>query len=620
MRAGASPSQNGTDGGAPCASTTRTVPGDDAPDLPRRAAEQEDVARRRLDRPVLVDRTDERVVGLGKDAVVARLRNRAARRQRRQTRAATSPELAVDLIPVQIRGNATAPRRDAVGHELDDAIELPALQLGKRRRLAHQLEQVVLAPVLSRTLGDDLLRKDVHRQMRRVHGVERAAAHAGEQRRAFDELVARQRIQPSLRRAATAVARSTDALQECRDAARRSDLAHHLDRTDVDAQLERCGGDERAQLAGAQLRLDTLTPVPREAAVVRCNRVIAEPLRKQMRDALRHPPRVHEHERRAMRLDVRGDGVEHLAELLARRHGLQLARRQLDGDVERAPVADVDDRTARAAVRRCCARRRRRPAAARPSRSGRCVAESPIRTGRCVQRRSRRSSVIARCDPRLSRATAWISSTMIVRDRRERGATALRGDQQVQRLRRRDQEVRRPLDHCGAHRRRCVACAHLGTQCRAVRAPSPRRSRLSRRAASRGSAARRPRAPSAARRTPPASRLRPPHRAPPRGTAHRCRRGTRRASCPEPVGAAISVSWPAAICGQPCFARASDPQGTGARTRPAPPGGTHSCRSSGNDNSTIPEQMFGRAGWVRCSGSADRRGDRRHRRAAPPPA
>ena len=48
------------------------------------------------------------------------------------------------------------------------------------------------------------------------------------------------------------------------------------------------------------------------------------------------------------------------------------------------------------------------------SEMGRCVADSPTRWGRGPQANSTRSSVRARCDPRLSRATAWISSTMIV--------------------------------------------------------------------------------------------------------------------------------------------------------------------------------------------------------------
>ncbi len=45
---------------------------------------------------------------------------------------------------------------------------------------------------------------------------------------------------------------------------------------------------------------------------------------------------------------------------------------------------------------------------------GRCVADSPIRLGRVSHSASSRSSVSARCEPRLSRATAWISSTITV--------------------------------------------------------------------------------------------------------------------------------------------------------------------------------------------------------------
>ena len=78
--------------------------------------------------------------------------------------------------------------------------------------------------------------------------------------------------------------------------------------------------------------------------------VVAEPFREQVRDALRHAPRVDEHERRAMRADVCRDGVEHLTQLLARRHRLELTGRQFDADVEGATMADVDDRAARASV------------------------------------------------------------------------------------------------------------------------------------------------------------------------------------------------------------------------------------------------------------------------------
>ena len=190
-------------------------------------------------------------------------------------------------------------------------------QVGKRRRGAHQLEEIVLAPFGGRTFGDDLLRKDVHGKSRRMHRIERAAAHAREQGRALDQLITRHRIQAALGHAATAVARSPDPLQECRDAARRSDLADHLDRPDVDTELERCRGHQSTQLTGAQLRFDPLPPLLGEAAVVRGNRFIAEALREQVRDPLGHASRVDEDERGAMRIHMGRDGIEHLAELLA---------------------------------------------------------------------------------------------------------------------------------------------------------------------------------------------------------------------------------------------------------------------------------------------------------------
>ena len=62
-----SPFQNGIVGGAPCASSTRTTPVFDAPDPPRRRAEQEDVAGHALDREVFVERSDGVSVGFGDD-------------------------------------------------------------------------------------------------------------------------------------------------------------------------------------------------------------------------------------------------------------------------------------------------------------------------------------------------------------------------------------------------------------------------------------------------------------------------------------------------------------------------------------------------------------------------
>src|SRR5205814_271395 len=120
---------------------------------------------------------------------------------------------------------------------------------------------------------DDLLRGDVERQLRKMDGVESTRAHCGEERGALDELVTRQGIEATLRGAGAAVVGPADPLQEGGDAARRTDLAHELDRADVDPELERRGGHERAQVAGPQARLDAVAPLLRQRTVVRGDHV-----------------------------------------------------------------------------------------------------------------------------------------------------------------------------------------------------------------------------------------------------------------------------------------------------------------------------------------------------------
>ena len=138
--------------------------------------------------------------------------------------------------------------------------------------------------------------------------------------------------------------------------------------------------------------------------MVRGDDVVAEPLAELVREPLGEAARVDEHEGGAVLADQRGDAVEDVAHLLGRRDRLELAVGELEREVEVALVAGVDDRGSG-----------RSPTSRRATVSiGRCVADRPTRLGRCSQSASSRSSVSARCEPRLSRATAWISSTMTV--------------------------------------------------------------------------------------------------------------------------------------------------------------------------------------------------------------
>ena len=129
-------------------------------------------------------------------------------------------------------------------------------------------------------------------------------------------------------------------------------------------------------------------------------------LRELGGDALGHLARVHEHERRAVLADQLGHALVDLLPLLVGADGGQRRGRDLD-----APGR------ARGTCPRPPARSRGpRPTRNRPtSSSGFCVAERPMRwTGRPASASSR-SSESARWLPRLSRTSAWISSTITVR-------------------------------------------------------------------------------------------------------------------------------------------------------------------------------------------------------------
>ena len=336
-----------------------------------------------------------------------------------------------------------------------------AREVAIRSGAAHEVEQLVLVPLARGALGDDLLRQHVERGDRLHDLVEAARADRPRQRRALHQLVARAGEDAALRPHAERVPGAPDALQEGGDAARRADLADEIDRADVDTQFERGRRHQRAQLAVLEPLLQPQPPLLGEAAVVAGDVLLADALRELVRDALREPPRVHEDERRAVLRDQLGDALVDLAPLLGRGDRLEVSRRQLDGEVEVALVAEVDDRAVRLAVsiEAIGADEEARDLLDRPLRRREPDARGPLAAGlgdELVEPRQREGEVAA--------SPVAGDRVDLVDDHGAHApqvlAAALRRDQQVERLGRGDQDVRRLAHHRLPLALRRVSAAH----------------------------------------------------------------------------------------------------------------------------------------------------------------
>ena len=277
---------------------------------------------------------------------------------------------------------------------------------------ADEREHLVFAHLARGDLGDDLLRQHVERTRWHGEAIELAAVDAVEERGALDELIAREREQTSLRRAVDRVAGTADALQERRDRARRPKLADEIDVADVDAELERGGGDERFQLAVFQTLFGVEAFFLRQAAVMRADMFFAEAIGELAADALDETSRVDEDERGAVGFDELRQAVIDELPHLGRHHAFERRGRNLDREIAFARVAGVDDGAFGGGIAaRIGADEEARDLFDRLLRGG----ESDAQQTDAARARPRRSSEIARCEPRLLGASAWISSTITVR-------------------------------------------------------------------------------------------------------------------------------------------------------------------------------------------------------------
>ena len=430
----------------------------DFQDAVGRVPELENVAGHALDGEVFVDGADGLALRFQQHGVVGVVRYGAAGGDGGELAAAPSAQRTGGGVAVQVGAAHAVAGGVAFGQHAQHGVEAGAFQLRVGLRAAHQIEQFILAPFAAGHFGHDLLRQHVQRRGWDAQGVEFAAPHAVQQRGAFDQVVARGGEQAALGQAADLVARAAHALQQRRDIARRAHLAHQVDVADVDAQLQRRGGDQHLQVAALEALFGGQPVFLGQATVVRRHVLRAEALAQVARHALGHAPRVDEDERGPVQHHQFGHAVVDALPHLVRHHRLQRHRRQFQRQVARAHVADIDH-GARATVDA----RARAPdqeaghgghgllggRQADPHRPARAQRVQPLQAER-----------------QMAAALTARHGVDFVHDHAahagQHGAAAVRPQQHVQRFGRGDEDVRRAFAHRVALGRGGVAGAHGG--------------------------------------------------------------------------------------------------------------------------------------------------------------
>ncbi len=269
--------------------------------------------------------------------------------------------------------------------------------------------------------------------------------------RALDQVVARRREDAALRQAADGVAGTADPLQERRDAVWRADLAYEIDVPDVDPELERGRGHERAQLTGLQPALGVEPRLLRQAAVMRGDGVLSKPLAQVPRQPFRHAPRIDEYQRRPVRRDERRQPVVILVPDLVRHHRFERGAGDFDPEIHVAAMPGIDDR----AGLRGGADEIARDLVDRLLRCRQADAQQRLlrNTPQAFERQRE-----VRAPPRPDDGMDLVDDHRAHRS--QHVAAAFRREQQVERLRRGDEDVRWRAQHRGPFRCRCVTGAN----------------------------------------------------------------------------------------------------------------------------------------------------------------
>ncbi len=163
--------------------------------------------------------------------------------------------MTLDGIAEEIGTEAATAGFEALMEEVDDLVEDLAGEVAVGVRAAKDVEEADLFPGFGAAAGGDLLHEYVDGGLGDFELVELAGAHLAEEGGLLEEVAAGGGEEAALGDGATPVTGATDALHGDTDVAGGGDLADEVDVADINAEFERCGGDEDLDFAGFKLLL-----------------------------------------------------------------------------------------------------------------------------------------------------------------------------------------------------------------------------------------------------------------------------------------------------------------------------------------------------------------------------
>ena len=428
-------------------------------DRPRRTAQDEHIAGVQLLDEPLVQRADARSSALPVDVVVDDVGDGARTTKGVHARLCVRRERVAHLVPDDLRVRRLASvLPGGTGEQIQHAVEFDARQFAIAVRATQQVVEPLDGPLVRRDRPDDVLREHIEAAFRHADGFEITVEHGAHEHGGLNEVIAVDGKHASLASGIEQVACASDSLQACGHGLWALHLAHEIDTADVDAKLQRRRRDDGVERAVLEVRLHIEAHGLGHAAVVRAypqgfaHGCLAE---SQCRP-LGLVPAVVEDECRRVVSDhgghVRVGRAPHRVEL--RVHEVVHGRHDLD--VQRLAAACVDNgaRPWAAGVvdsREIC----------RDGLQGVLCRREPYPRERLVAQVAEAFERQGQVHPALVRHQRVDFVDDHIAHHLERVAEPRRGQNDRQRLGRRDEYVRRAFEHLATFVLRRVSRAHL---------------------------------------------------------------------------------------------------------------------------------------------------------------